>query len=57
MILAAGFAAGVYGTNELVTRLTSASRGTRQYLAAVVFVAVVVALAWALRRLQERRII
>lgn len=56
-ILLVGFVAAVYAANEVVTRLTSMARSTRQYLAATLFVVVVVAMAWVLRRLQARRLI
>lgn len=56
-ILLVGFVASVYAANSVVTKLTGASRSTRQYLASVLFVVVVVAMALVLRRLQARRLI
>lgn len=49
--------AAVYGSNAVLTRLTGLSRDTREYLAAFVFLAVVVVTAWVLRRLQARGVI
>lgn len=57
VILAVGFVAVVYVPNAIVTKLTSLSRGTRQDLATVVCLVAITALAWALRRLQARRLI
>ena len=56
-ILLVGFVASVYAANAVVTKLTGVSRSTRQYLASALFLVVVVALAWVLRRLQARRLI
>jgi membrane protein implicated in regulation of membrane protease activity len=56
-ILVVGFVAAVYGVNSVATKLTGVSRSTRQYLASALFLVVVVALAWVLRRLQARRLI
>lgn len=55
-ILVVGFVASVYAANSVVTKLTGVSRNTRQYLASVLFLVVVVAMAWVLRRLQGRLI-
>lgn len=56
-ILLVGFVAAVYGANSVATKLTGVSRSTRQYLASALFLVVVVAVAWVLRRLQARRLI
>ena len=56
-ILLVGFFAAVYGADSVVTKLTVVSRSTRQYLAGALFLVVSFALAWALRRLQARRLI
>ena len=56
-VLLVGFVAAVYGANSVVTKLTGVSRSTRQYLASALFLVVVVAMAWVLRRLQARRLI
>jgi len=56
-ILLVGFAAAVYGANSVVTKVSGVSRSTRQYLASALFLVVVVAIAWVLRRLQVRRLI
>ncbi|HZQ26741.1 MAG TPA: hypothetical protein VFA94_03480 [Acidimicrobiales bacterium] len=56
-ILVVGFVAAVYGANAVLTKLTGFSRSTRQYLAATLFFAVVILVAWGLRRLQSRQVI
>lgn len=56
-VLIVGFFGTVYGANAVVTKLTGVSRSTRQYLASALFLLVVVAMAWVLRRLQARRLI
>lgn len=55
-VLLAGYLA-VDAANVVVTKLTSVSRTGRQYLASAVFVLLVLAIAWVLRRLQSRRLI
>jgi hypothetical protein len=56
-ILLVGFFAAIYGADAVVTKLTGVGRTTRQYLAGALFLVVVFALAWMLRRLQSRRLI
>lgn len=56
-ILLVGFFAAIYGADSVVTKLTGVGRTTRQYLAGALFLVVVFALAWVLRRLQSRRLI
>ena len=56
-ILLIGLVAAIYGANSVATKLTGVSRSTRQYLASALFLVVVVAIAWVLRRLQARRLI
>jgi len=57
IVLVVGFAASVGLANLILTRATSLSRNAREYVASVVFLAVVFALAWALRRLQAHGLI
>jgi hypothetical protein len=47
----------VLGANAVLTRLTGVSRQNREYLASALFLAIVVAAAWGLRRLQARGLI
>ena len=56
-LLAAGIVAAVIGANEILTRFTSIHRSSRQWLATAVFFAVVVIMAWVLRRLQRKLLI
>ena len=56
-ILFVGVLVGVYGANSILTKASSLSRDTRQYLAAGLMFVVVIAMAWALRRLQARKLI
>jgi fumarate reductase subunit D len=56
-ILAVGLAASVGLANLVLTKATSLSRSVREYVASVVFLAVVFLLAWALRRLQAHGLI
>lgn len=45
------------GANAIITHATGFSRHVREYLAAIEFLVVVVAMAWVVRRLQQRRLI
>ncbi len=54
VVLVVGLAASVGSANAILTRATSLSRDVRAYLASVVFLTVVIVVAWALRRLQAR---
>jgi TRAP-type C4-dicarboxylate transport system permease small subunit len=56
-ILVTGLALAVGGANYVLTNLTSLSRDNRQYVASLIFFAVVIGLAFALRRLQRRGLI
>jgi len=56
-VLVIGIALAVFGTNEILTRATSLSRGNREYVASAIFFAVVFGLAFVLRRLQRRGLI
>jgi hypothetical protein len=56
-ILVVGFFATVYAADLLVKNLSSLGRSSRQYVASSLFVVVLLALAWVLRRLQARRLI
>jgi hypothetical protein len=54
VVIIVGAVASVGGANAVLTRATSLSRDVREYVATAVFLGVVIALAWALRRLQAR---
>ena len=56
-ILVIGFGATVWGADAVLKKVTGLSRDNRQYLASALFFAVLIALAWALRRLQQRGLI
>jgi fumarate reductase subunit D len=56
-VLVVGLAASVGVANLILTKATSLSRSVREDVASVVFLAAVVLLAWALRRLQAHRLI
>jgi hypothetical protein len=47
----------VYGTNAVLNRLTGIDRGQRVAIATTLFFVALFALAWALRRLQQRHVI
>ena len=57
IVLVVGLAASVGVANVILTKATGLSRSVREYVASVVFFAVVFLLAWALRRLQARGLI
>jgi hypothetical protein len=56
-ILVIGILASVGVANLILTKATNLSRSTREYLASLVFFAVLFSLAWMLRRLQARGLI
>jgi len=56
-ILVVSFAATVYPAQLILTRVHGHSRSTVQYWAATLFVVLVLLIAFALRRLQARRLI
>ena len=56
-VLVVGLAVSVGGANLVLTRATSLSRHTREYIASALFFSVVIVLAWTLRRLQARGLI
>ena len=56
-ILVVGLVASVGAANAILTKATGLSRDVREYLAVVIFLGVVIALAYALRRLQARGLI
>lgn len=56
-VVVVGFGVAVGGANAVMTRLTGLSRDVRQWLAVALFLFVVVAMAWTLRRLQARGLI
>ncbi len=53
-ILVVGIGATVWGADAVLKKVTGLSRDNRQYLASALFFAIVIALAWLLRRLQQR---
>jgi hypothetical protein len=56
-IAVVGIAALVYGTNAVLTRVHSLNRSNRVAIATAMFFVGLLALAWALRRLQHRHVI
>ena len=57
IVLVVGLAASVGVATLILTKATGLSRNIREYVASVVFLAVVFLLAWALRRLQAHGLI
>ena len=57
VVVALGVALLAYGTNELLTRLTSLDRSQRVGAATAYFFVVLGGFAWGLRRLQRRSVI
>ena len=57
IVLVVGLTASVGVANLILTKATGLSRNIREYVASVVFLAVVFLLAWALRRLQAHGLI
>ena len=57
IVLVVGLAASVGVANLILTKATGLSRSVREYVASLVFLAVVFVLAWALRRLQAHGLI
>jgi hypothetical protein len=56
-ILVVGIGVTVVGGNRILTKALGVTRGGREALATGLFVVVVVALAWLLRRLQARGLV
>jgi hypothetical protein len=56
-ILGVGFLGGVVATNRILTKALGLRRTPREYLATALFFLVVAVLAWALRRMQARKLI
>jgi divalent metal cation (Fe/Co/Zn/Cd) transporter len=56
-ILVVGFGGAVYGANRILTKALGLRRTPREWLAVGLFFLVVIALAWVLRRLQDRKLI
>lgn len=56
-VLVLGVAAAVGGANTVMTRATGLSRDARQWVATVLFFAIVVGMGWGLRRLQARGLV
>ncbi|MGZ4736750.1 MAG: hypothetical protein ACXVJW_03795 [Acidimicrobiia bacterium] len=57
VITVVGIAVLVYGTNAVLTKWHGRTRGSLVALATTIFFVGLLALAWALRRLQRRKII
>jgi hypothetical protein len=55
-VVLAGFG-GAWGANRVVTRALALRRTPREVIATALFLLVVVLLAWALRRLQDKGLI
>jgi hypothetical protein len=56
-VLAVGFGGAVVGANAILTKSLALTRTAREWLAIALFLAVVIILAWVLRRLQAKRLI
>jgi hypothetical protein len=56
-ILVIGIGASVWGSDYVLKHFTGLSRDSREYLASALFFAVVIVMAWGLRRLQQRGVI
>ena len=56
-ILVVGIGVTVVGGNRILTKALGVTRGGREALATALFLVVLVALAWLLRRLQARGLI
>ena len=56
-VLVVGVVATVGGANAVMTRATGLSRDARQWVATVLFLAIVIGLGWVLRRLQARGLV
>lgn len=56
-ILLVGFGGAIVGANRILTKALGLRRTPREWLATGLFFLVVVVLAWALRRLQDRKLI
>ena len=56
-ILVVGIGVAVVGGNRILTKALGVTRGGREALASALFLVVLVALAWLLRRLQARGLI
>jgi hypothetical protein len=56
-ILVVGIGGAVFGADRILTRALGLRRTPREWLAVALFFIIVVALAWLLRRLQDRKLI
>ena len=56
-ILVVGIGAAVVGGNRILTKALGVTRGGREALATGLFLVVLVALAWLLRKLQARGLV
>ncbi len=57
VIVVVGIVALVYGPNWVLTKIHGKTRGSLVAVATTMFFVLLVALAWALRRLQHRKVI
>jgi hypothetical protein len=53
-VLVVGIGVAVIGSNRILTKALGVTRGGREALATTLFLVVIVALAWTLRRLQAK---
>jgi hypothetical protein len=56
-VIVAGFAGAILGANAILTKSLALTRTAREWLASILFFAVIVVLAAALRWLQHRKLI
>ena len=57
VIAVVGFAALIYGTNAVMTKIHGKTHGSLVAVATTIFFVLLLALAWALRQLQRRKLI
>lgn len=57
IVLVVGIGALVYGTNAILTKIHGKTRSSLVAVATTAFCVLLIALAWALRQLQRRKII
>ena len=56
-VLVVGIGSAVFGADRILTKALGLRRTPREWLAVALFFVVVIALAWLLRRLQDRKLI
>ena len=54
-VLVVGFVGVVFVPNRILTKALGLTRTAREWIAVAVFAVVIIAMAWALRRLQARK--